>query len=414
MLVPAVDGLRALAALTVVFYHVSYGSGRPPLGGGFIRNVFISGYMGVDFFFVISGFVLFLPTALAGGSFGNVRAYGVRRAARIIPAYYVALVAAILLVPLLTTTPVDLPFNSIGGVFSLLLHVTFLHHSVGLAVGQPEGFFVLGVVWTLTLEVIFYIVLPFVAGWYQRHPFIGLGAALVVSIAWRTAAVHVPFTISWLPGAEVPESFRLLLVTQFPTYVAHFAFGMTAAWLFVRLRDSQARWLPLGAFGVVVASGVAILWGMSVAGARDMAGTAGLYDHFTGTTVIAFCFAALLLGTILAPRWAQLPVRNVVARKLGDVSYGIYLWHLLFIGLAVTTLGFVAESTTGSFLRLLAFTIGASVVVAFVSFWLIEQPCIRWARRRSHSLERRRPKRPSAGAPDAPDAERVEASTPAG
>ncbi len=77
--VPAIDGLRGYAALTVLLIHVTYYSGRPPLDQGIIRSVLVSGYMGVDFFFVISGFVLFLPAVTNKGRLGNLRSYAERR-----------------------------------------------------------------------------------------------------------------------------------------------------------------------------------------------------------------------------------------------------------------------------------------------------------------------------------------------
>ncbi|MDQ6797957.1 MAG: acyltransferase family protein, partial [Actinomycetota bacterium] len=132
MVVPAIDGFRGLAALTVVLFHVVNGAGLPMLGGGSLRDVFMSGYVGVDFFFVISGFVLFLPTVLAGGRFGNVRAYGVRRAARILPAYYAVLVVAVVLQPLLSFSDTALPWDGHAGTLSFLLHLSFLQHSVGM------------------------------------------------------------------------------------------------------------------------------------------------------------------------------------------------------------------------------------------------------------------------------------------
>jgi len=408
VVVPAIDGFRGLAALTVVLYHVVYGAGLAPLANGFLRNVFMSGYMGVDFFFVISGFVLFLPTVLADGRFGNVRAFGVRRAARIIPAYYVVLVGAVVLQPLLTDKGTALPWDSGTGAFSFLLHLSFLQHSVGLLRLYPEGFLVLGVVWTLTLEVMFYLTLPLVASWYFRHPFVGFFIALVASLAWRLSVVHASFSLGWLPATASPNLLRLILVTQFPTFLAQFAAGMTAAWLFVRWRRADQPWVPRVAVGVQVVAAVAIVWGMRTAGIHDMTATSGTYAHWTATLPIALAFAVLMLATVLAPRWAQWPVANRAARGLGDISYGVYLWHLLVIGFVVTTLGFSPNQTTGAFLTLLAATLTGSLVLATLSLVFVERPCIRWARRRSRRIER--PGQPVRGGGEP---EPVEAVSPA-
>ena len=81
----------------MVVYHAWVLTGGPLLGGG--RALLSAGFLAVDLFFVLSAFVLFLPTARSG-EFGSRREYARRRAARILPAYYVALVVALICFPL--------------------------------------------------------------------------------------------------------------------------------------------------------------------------------------------------------------------------------------------------------------------------------------------------------------------------
>lgn len=388
--VPAVDGFRGYAALAVLLFHVIYAAGRPRLDEGLVRSVLVSGYMGVDFFFVISGFVLFLPAATNGGHLGDLRAYATRRAARILPGYYLVLVGVVALHPLITNAATYLPQNSLKGVFSFVLHLTFLEHTVGLALGLPEGFAIHGAVWTLSLEALFYVLLPLVATWYFRRPLAGLGIAVLGAALWKFLATSPSVPVPTLGGGST--NLRLILVTQLPTYLAHFAAGMTAAWLFVRLRSvDRARLAPLAVPAQVVAIAV-IIAGMRAAGIRDLRRTGGLYtdaagrwhyDHWTHTTVVALAFAVLLLATVLAPRWARWPFANPVARWLGDVSYGVYLWHLVVIGFALKTLHFAPAGTTWAFVRMLAVTLAGSFLAAWASFVLVERPFIRWARRRS-------------------------------
>jgi len=89
--VGALEGLRGYAALLMVVYHAWVLTGGPLLGGG--RAVLSGGFLAVDLFFVLSAFVLTLPAARTG-SFGSWRDYALRRAARILPAYYVPLPVA--------------------------------------------------------------------------------------------------------------------------------------------------------------------------------------------------------------------------------------------------------------------------------------------------------------------------------
>ena len=393
--VPAIDGFRGYAAIAVLLFHVTYAAGRPPLDEGIIRNVLISGYMGVDFFFVISGFLLFLPAVTNGGRLGDLRSYALRRAARIIPAYYLLLVGVVVLHSVIVNIPTALPHTSLRGVLSFFLHLTFLQHTIGLLLGIPEGFAIQGAVWTLTLEALFYVLLPLVAGWYFRHPLVGLAAALAVSALWKYAAIHVPFSVSWLAGGD-RDSLRLMLVTQLPTYAAHFAAGMTGAWLFVKLRSVNARAIPAGAVLAQALALIVIILSMRSAGIRDLRRVGGLYtdasgrwyyDHWTDTTYVALAFAVLLVATALAPRWGRWPVTNRVARFLGDASYGVYLWHLVVIGFAFQTLNFAPDRTGLAFVRMLTVTLVASLIAGWLSFVSVERPFIRWARRRSRRRE---------------------------
>lgn len=387
LVVGPADGFRGLAVLAVVLIHVIYSAGRPVLDGGLIRNVLISGYFGMDLLFVLSGFLLFLPTVTAGGHFGSVRAYLIRRGSRILPAYYVSLAALLLFLPLMTTSSAEELIGSAKGLINVVLHTTLLQHSVGLLAGLPEGFHVNGAIWTLALDLAFYLLLPLVATWYYKHPFLGLALALGGSTAWKWFAVNSAFT---LPALTVPDpkiAVRMVLVTQFPTYLAHFALGMTAAWLYVKHRNRQSTGRSAAVVAVQVACIAAIIAGMNAAGMRDISGEASLYDHWTATGWFAATFALLLLATSLAPSWAQAPFTSRALRKVGDMSYGIYLWHLPLVHFALTTLKFPTDATAGAFFQLLVFVLPLTLVAAWLSFRFVEQPARRWAVRRSRRIE---------------------------
>ncbi|MGI8809116.1 MAG: acyltransferase family protein [Acidimicrobiales bacterium] len=384
LVVPALDGFRGMAAMSVLLYHCLMGSAIPALDEGPVRSILVSGYMGVDFFFVISGFVLFLPTVVNGGRFGSVKAYAVRRAARIIPAYWVLLIVLAATHPLLTTLKADLPYESGRGLLNLLLHMTFLQHSVGIWLELPAGFLVHGAVWTLSLEALYYVMLPLVASRYYRRPFLGFLLALAVALAWKLG-------VTW-PDTVDPKEWsvwRIVLITQLPNYLAHFAAGMTAAYAFVRLRDRVLLPIHRAAAGVVAGgAALVVLLGMRAEGTRDLMRLNGLYDHFTRPLYIALAFAVLLPAAALAPRWVQFPFANRLSRRLGDMSYGLYLWHLMFVAFAIYTLDFAPDSTTWAFVRMLAFVLPTSFVAAWLSMKFVEQPAIRWARARSARLVR--------------------------
>ncbi len=348
----------------------------------------------MDLFFVISGFVLFLPAVTNEGRLGNLRSYGERRAARILPPYYFMLAVVIVVHPLLVNIRVDLPHTSLRGVLSLLLHLVFLQHTVGWVLSLPLGFGVNNPVWTLTIEALFYVLLPLVAGWYYRRPFVGLALGFALGRLWEAVATSGLFHFT---VGEKLYDLRATAVMQLPTYFGHFAAGMTAAWIFVRLRDRRGRLVPWLAVPTQAVAFVAIILMMRAAGMRDL--TRGghpyfnasgnlLFEHWTHTGRVGIAFAVLILATVLAPPWAQWPAANRLARWVGEVSYGVYLWHLPLLSLALTTLHFPVF-TNEAFFRLLAFTLAGSLLLGWLSFTFVERPFIRWARRRTRAREER-------------------------
>ena len=184
--VPVLDGFRGLAVLWIVLGHCwNELGGRVPLDGGIVRNVFVSSYMGVDMLFIVSGFVLFLPVVV-NGTLGDHRRYALRRAARIVPAFYAALVLSYVV-----SSALGGPRLGLG---EWLSHALFLHaesHDV-----SKVGFGVNGAMWTMSVEVLFYLALPLVAAWYRRRPFVGLALAFAGAEIWHLLTLHLPTLVA--------------------------------------------------------------------------------------------------------------------------------------------------------------------------------------------------------------------------
>ena len=300
------------------------------------------------------------------------------------PLYWAMLAVLVLTLPLTTIAAVR--GDHIG--LNLAMHASFLQHSLGFALGLPEGFGLNGVVWTLSLEVCFYLLLPLVAARFYARPVLWFLLFWAVSGLWRYAC------LSWAnPTPEVPSLARLVLVTQLPTYLPHFALGMVGAWILVRATDPSRPGgeapvtpyvTPYVAVAAQVVGGAAMVWLMHAAGVIEVFGTPGTYDHVVLTLPVATAFAVLLVGTLAAPAWAQRPFDNPVTRKLGEISYGIYLWHLIVIGLAVRAIDWLTNADApADFLVLLATVLSGTILTAWLSHRFLEQPAIDWAKRRT-------------------------------
>lgn len=399
--VPVFDGYRAYAILAIVALHLVTSSGLlAATGQGFFLR-FVQGTLGqaVDVLFVISGFVVFLPTVARGGRFGRVGAYGLRRAARLAPAYWLALAIALLLVALVSTDP-ELYKPGLGDV---AVHAVFFQTPAQLFTSSvPLGFGVDGAVWTLSLEVTFYLLLPLIAGWYFRRPFVGLAIAAVITAAWHEAFVHFG-SVNDVLGLGVNDASRVQfsLLTQFPFFAFSFAAGMTGAWVYVRVRELQPQELlrRRAAWTAVAALGALALFAYLV-GADDGALIGAEVARRSPVLAVGYsgALATLMVALALAPGPMQLPFSNSLARRLGDISYGIFLIHMVVItftvhALGVTRLGgafdvavaqgllVTGDGTVREFLVLTAIVVPISIAYGWASARFVEQPIRRWARR---------------------------------
>jgi peptidoglycan/LPS O-acetylase OafA/YrhL len=372
--VPSLDGLRGLAVLWIILGHC-WGQlgGKVRLDHGPIVNVFVASYTGVDMLFIISGFVLFLPVVV-NGTLGETRSYAIRRAARILPAFYVALLFGYVAARILDVDH--------AGPWTWVTHLLFIHTEAHLI--DDVGFGTNGAMWTMAVEVLFYATLPLVAMWYRRRPILGLVLAVSIAELWHMATVHLPgllrsVNVAW---AGVEDG-QVRMALAFPSYLGHFAIGMTSAWLFVRLRQTLPERLRLR--GALVAQVATVIVTIAVLYSRGRGGFLhinGPLDHWVKTLDRVILFALLVLTTALAPKIARWPFENRVVRTLGITCYGAYLAHLPVIMLLIPALGLEKLTTSNTDLFILGSVAAAiSISFGFVSYAFFEEPFRRWARR---------------------------------
>jgi peptidoglycan/LPS O-acetylase OafA/YrhL len=395
IVVPAMDGFRGLAVLWIMLGHSWWElGGRVRFDHGVFRNTFVSSYMGVDLLFLISGFVLFLPAALNGGTLGDGRDYALRRAARIVPAFWVATLFAYIVARSIGEVR--------GGAGAWISHFLFLHQEAHQI--EDIGFGVDGAMWTMSVEVFFYALLPFVALRFYKRPFWSLGIALAISELWQLLAVHLDDVLSWLgiewAGASDAQ-FRMSY--SFPSYLGHFAIGMAAAWIFVAAHESKLTdRLHRVASILVLPVGLAVLGVAYHAGVQGARRTGGPYDHWVNTMHRALLFGLLVLVTAFALPRAQRFVTNPVSRLFGIVSYGMYLSHLPLIKLLIPTLGLERGTQSNWSLLLLAVVVvPLALLIGVASYVLFEEPFRRWARQRAAVMRARDAVRTPPSAPAA-------------
>lgn len=406
--IAALDGVRAIAALLVISVHVSDVPSVPWIANEnpLATALAFMGRTGVDLFFVLSGFLLFMPYARAllfQEEWPSMRKFYIRRIFRIWPGYYITLAAMILLFSRSYLQPEN--FKKLG------LFLTFFMDS------SPETWQKLnGPFWTLATEWQFYMLLPFIAlgfacivkrfasspqkrlqvvllcclgiiAWglfirgfglfYQRHPDINL------QVPHLRGALNIFLFFTFGIQGKYLEVFSCgMIVSSLYIFAQHPEFGSVFK---ARL---QRLWHWAWMLGWILLVCIA-LWQVQAEADRDGTGAITAlnflqslksYYAWFGEPIAgagyALCVFAILFGTQLL-RWL---FETRLLRWIGMLSYGIYMWHLNlllhFNSYILPHLTFI-QNTLEKDLAWWGFVCIVVVPLAFVFYKIIEEPGIR-------------------------------------
>jgi peptidoglycan/LPS O-acetylase OafA/YrhL len=352
------DGLRALAVLAVVAYHLGFGGAR-------------GGFLGVDIFFVLSGFLITTLLLEEHHETGRISlgAFWARRARRLLPALFV-MVAVVCVFPLVAArlghpaaaAGVDLGALRASAIATLAYvanwHAIVAGNSYFAQFSAPSA---LAHTWSLAIEEQFYVVWPLLTLGLVRLGALGHRRGGVALCAALAGASSLAMAVLYDPASSASIN-RVYYGTD--TRLFDLAVGAATGWLLVGrpVRPGELRWLRPAGLAALAAVLVALV------GSGDAAGVPRSVMFRGGFLVVALLVALVLaaLRDVEGPLHRLLALRPL--RAVGRVSYGLYLWHwpiIVYVTPAVTGLG-------GH--RLLAVRVALMAGATVASYVLVEQP----------------------------------------
>jgi peptidoglycan/LPS O-acetylase OafA/YrhL len=344
---PALDGLRGVAVLLVLVFH-----------GGDLHG----GFLGVDLFFVLSGYLITSLLLTEHASTGRIAigSFWARRARRLLPALLVLLLG-VALYSVTIAAPTDLA-EIRGDAIATLLYVQNWHLILG-NVQLQRGTVLLNHTWSLSVEEQWYLAWPallaLLLAWKRVRP----SRVLAVIIGLAAASAIWTYVVS-LSG---PQWFHVYYGTD--TRAQELLGGAALAFVLrYHAADSRRRRVAIEVTGLV---------GCLVIGAIVLTTTPeSRFFSSGGFAIVAVAVAAVIAAsvqnssTVIRPLLSATPLRG-----LGLISYGVYLYHLpLYFWLS-------SDRMHISGAAVLIVRVAASIIAATISFFLVERPIRRGALR---------------------------------
>lgn len=362
---PAVEGMRACAAIGVVVTHVAFQTGDSSGVSGRLLGRFD---LAVAVFFALSGFLLWRGHAAAARGLRTAPPtshYLRSRVVRIMPAYLVAVVIILVLLPAAR--------GADATVWLANLTLTQIYVPLTLTAGLTQ-------MWSLAVEVSFYLALPVLALAARRLPVRArvpaIVATITASVGWDYLPVETPDGINHLNWA--------------PAYAAWFGAGMLLAeWTVSPIGPAHRLARRPVVMALIAATAFLIA-------ASPLAGPSGMDPAKVHQFIVRTAMGGLLAAALLAPLVLDRPdtphriLGSAPMVTLGRWSYGLFIWHLAALDMVFPVIGRFAF--TGDMAVTLVLTLFFGVALAAVSYALIESPSREWLRR--WELRRQRPAPP--------------------
>lgn len=354
--VDVLDGIRALSVVIVLIFHFWQQTWIFPV----IKTPFLSflgiqqinftpfarvGYLFVDMMILISGFLLFLPVArniLLGEPMEKFRDFYRKRAIRILPSYLFCII--VLLIYSLATGAYGQPADTKWVLRDVISHLLFMHTwkiktylSTNLDV----------VLWTLAIEVWFYVLFPLFAMFARRWKKEKNGGwAFVRALLLALVMVAVSFAYIYLYvqrsgsefsltidnflhkiGSDIRSSYLAMVINQLPAFMGTYAVGLIGAIIYVAIASKLKRNVVIGIVSMLLSIGFIYLMVQMLKECASHEPEVAQVWQITERLKLAGVFMGVILTSAFAVGAYRFLFANPVMRFVSGISYNLYIWH---------------------------------------------------------------------------------------
>lgn len=322
--VDVLDGVRAIAVLVVVWFHIWQQSWLMPIlqtpGLSFMNVSKIdidwlprTGYIMVTMMIFLSGFCLYLPYArhdIAQGELPKTSLFYKKRVARILPSYLFCII--VVLIFNLCTHAYQAPefdtYENNGFIIKdVLTHLTF---TFNLFKDVSTYTLLNGVLWTIALEVQFYIIFPLIQSFFRKKP---IFTYIIMN------------AISFIFIIYAQNHNTSFLLHQLPSYLSVYANGFVGAHIFVAIAKKYKRDKNVGLIATITSIGCIFVYAMMMKNLMASENINGwqLHNRF----YLSILFMVFVLSTSLSLSFYRKIFSNSVMRFISTISLNLYIWH---------------------------------------------------------------------------------------